>query len=661
VTASGPAPIANFTANPRSGVVPLTVQFTDTSTNSPTSWYWNFGDAYWENNYSQQNPIHTFYQAGTYAVRLEATNQNGKNSTTIYNCINVTANGPAPIANFTANPRSGVVPLTVQFTDTSTNSPTSWFWYFGDGYSSEKNPIHTFANAGTYSVRLEVTNQNGGNSTTRKNYITVYPVGPAPIVNFTTTPQSGSVPLTVKFTDTSTNSPTSWNWDFGDGGSSEQNPTHTFNQAGSFSVSLSAANQNGRTATTRKNYITVYPVGPATIANFTATPRSGAYPLTFQFTDTSINSPTSWIWTFGDGYSSNQNPVYTFNQAGSYTVYLSVANQNGRNSTTRQNYINVTPVGLAPVVNFTATPRSGDVPLTVQFTDTSINSPTSWDWYFGDGWSSEQNPTHTFNQAGSFSIYLSAANQNGRTATTRKNYINVTPVGLAPIANFTATPRSGDVPLTVQFTDNSPNPPTSWNWNFGDGGSWDDYSSEQNPIYTFNKAGSYSIYLSVANQNGRNSTTRSNFINVTAVEPSLHPDFTANVTSGLLPRTIQFTDTSTGVPTIWVWNFGDGTTATLQHPVHTYGKAGNHTVSLTASNDGGADTTVKEKYIIIYPKGDFNHNWKVDVGDVALVAYMVVNRAPSQIPDADFNANGVVDIGDAAKIAYFVVGKIPEL
>ena len=147
----------------------------------------------------------------------------------------------------------------------------------------------------------------------------------------------------------------------------------------------------------------------------------------------------------------------------------------------------------------------------------------------------------------------------------------------------------------------------------------------------------------------------------TVTVPLPGTNFTANVTSGLIPRTIRFTDTSTGTPVSWNWSFGDGTNATSQDPVHTYTKAGNHSVSLTASNAGGANTTVKEKYITIYPKGDFNHNWEVDVGDVALVAYMVVNRAPAQVPDGDFNGNGFVDIGDAGKIAYFVVGKVPAL
>jgi len=76
---------------------------------------------------------------------------------------------------------------------------------------------------------------------------------------------------------------------------------------------------------------------------------------------------------------------------------------------------------------------------------------------------------------------------------------------------------------------------------------------------------------------------------------------------------------------------------------------------------GGANTNVKKKYITIYPKGDFNHNWEVEIRDISLVAYIVVNRAPAQVPDGDFNANIFVDIGDTGKTAYFVVKKIPEL
>jgi len=234
-------------------------------------------------------------------------------------------------------------------------------------------------------------------------------------------------------------------------------------------------------------------------------------------------------------------------------------------------------------------------------------------------------------------------------------HLNLT--GNTIICNFTADRTYGPAPLTVWFTDTSTGSPSAWNWSFGDG----QFSTLQHPDHTFMGAGNYTVSLNATNDGGSDTMTRTDYITVTEPIPAPVANFSANVTEGLLPRTIQFTDTSTGSPTSWYWDFGDINNSTLQNPVHVYTRAGNHTVSLKASNAGGMNTTVKYRYIIIYPKGDFNHNWEVDIGDVALVAYMVVGRAPAQIPDADFNNNGMVDIGDAAKIAWFVVGKIPEL
>ncbi len=228
---------------------------------------------------------------------------------------------------------------------------------------------------------------------------------------------------------------------------------------------------------------------------------------------------------------------------------------------------------------------------------------------------------------------------------------------IAIISNFTANRTSGTSPFAVQFMDMSTGSPAKWNWSFGDGA----FSITRHPVHVYSDVGVYTVSLNVTNADGSNISTRTDYITVSHKIPAPVANFTANVTVGLSPRTIRFTDTSTGSPTAWNWAFGDNGTATVQNPVHVYKPAGNHTVTLVVSNTGGANMTVKNRYIIIYPKGDFNHNWEVDIGDVALVAYMVVNRAPSQVPDADFNANGIVDIGDAAKIAYFVVGKIPEL
>jgi serine protease len=165
-----------------------------------------------------------------------------------------------PVAAFSGTPTSGYAPLTVVFTDASTNNPTSWSWTFGDGgTSTAQNPSHTYTAAGTYTVTLTATNAYGSDSETKTNYITVTnPPTDPPVADFSGTPTSGSAPLTVVFTDASTNNPTSWSWTFGDGGTSTaQNPSHTYTAAGTYTVSLTATNAYGSDTETKTGYITV--------------------------------------------------------------------------------------------------------------------------------------------------------------------------------------------------------------------------------------------------------------------------------------------------------------------------------------------------------------------------------------------------------------------
>jgi len=164
-----------------------------------------------------------------------------------------------PVAAFSGTPLSGTYPLTVAFTDASTNTPTSWAWTFGDGGTSTlKNPSYTYTAAGTYSVTLTATNAYGSNSLTKTGYITVTaPNTNPPVAAFSGTPTSGTIPLTVAFTDASTNTPTSWAWTFGDGGTSTvQNPSHIYTTAGTYTVVLTATNAYGSDGETKTGYIT---------------------------------------------------------------------------------------------------------------------------------------------------------------------------------------------------------------------------------------------------------------------------------------------------------------------------------------------------------------------------------------------------------------------
>ncbi len=252
-----------------------------------------------------------------------------------------------PVAAFSAEPTSGKEPLTVSFRDLSTNNPKSWTWNFGDDTTSDlRNPTHNYS-AGSYSVTLTASNSGGSNEDSKDNYIVVAPRTP-PVAIFTADITRGKEPLTVNFTDQSTNSPTYREWDFGDMGRSyNRNPVHTYINPGNYTVKLTVVNPDGRDEEIKENYITVNPKTPP-VASFDASPASGTEPLTVSFTDLSTNSPTKWTWDFGDGSTSTaQNPTHTY-IAGTYTVQLTTSNADGSDKEVRENFIEVSPKSPMP-------------------------------------------------------------------------------------------------------------------------------------------------------------------------------------------------------------------------------------------------------------------------------------------------------------------------
>jgi PKD repeat protein len=171
-----------------------------------------------------------------------------------------------------------------------------------------------------------------------------------------------------------------------------------------------------------------------------------------------------------------------------------------------------------------------------------------------------------------------------------------------PITSFIANTTSGVVPLTVMFNDTSTGAPTSWSWQFGDGGT----STAQNVTHQYILAGNYTVNLTATNAGGSNTTSKSNYITVLPLPPVA--SFTANPLTGVLPLNITFNDTSTGLPTSWFWQFGTGGTSTVQNVTYQYQNYGNYTVNLTATNAGGSNTTSKSNYIAVCWGDNFNGN-----------------------------------------------------
>jgi PKD repeat protein len=166
-------PTAGFTAAPVSGNKPLEVQFTDKSTGQGlSSWVWEFGDKTVDN--VNQNPKHTYSEAGVYSVSLTVTNGKG-DTDSITKPGYISVKDSLVKADFSATPTSGAAPLKVQFTDKSTGSPNNWFWDFGDGFTAAgvKDPSHTYQYGGKYTVTLSVTLGEEVDRVVKKDYINV--------------------------------------------------------------------------------------------------------------------------------------------------------------------------------------------------------------------------------------------------------------------------------------------------------------------------------------------------------------------------------------------------------------------------------------------------------------------------------------------------------
>ncbi len=245
---------ANFSADPGQGVAPLAVNFTNLSLGDFDSCQWDFGDG----NTSQScgNPTHTYTAPGIYSVSLAIDNPSGFDSVTFKNLIAVYE---AVAADFGANPREGIEPLTVNFSNLSSGDYRTCSWDFGDGSSSSDcgKPNHVYIAAGIYTVSLKVEGLGGIDSKIIAGTINVA----AATVAFSATPTVGKVPLTVFFDNLSEGKYDSCLWRFGDGATSSDcdNPSHTYTAPGSYTVALSMNGPSGSNSTRMTNYISSQP------------------------------------------------------------------------------------------------------------------------------------------------------------------------------------------------------------------------------------------------------------------------------------------------------------------------------------------------------------------------------------------------------------------
>jgi len=565
----------------------------------PISYTWSFGGT---NTTTAVSPSYTFPTIGSYTVRLIGRSIMGCLDTAIQ-YISVF---PYPVINFSVPSSCENAVFTVSTTAVS-GSVTSYAWDFGDPVSGVNNtsvlqsPTHFYNTTNVYTIQLNiVSNQNCASSYSTQ--ITVFP-NPVAIFSYSTVNN-----CTLPYTYLNTSSVSSigasvlsgYKWNFGAAGTSTlANPgTISFPANGSYSVSL-IVSTNHNCLDTMSFTIPVFPFPQL---SFTANAQCLSTPVaitssSFISSVPALGSIGSYSWNLGDNTFSNtlQPANHTYSASGIYTLTLGGTSNMGCSASISKT-VEVLPT---PVINFTTT---GNMCLGIpsQFTSTSsISSGTIFalNWNYGDTTTinsiqgSNQNSSHTYAAPGTYTVRLTATTNNECTVILPK-VVTIFPL---PVVTFTA--NNVCLNQQTQFSHTitpGPSPVVSWNWGFGDG----NFSTAQNPVYTYTAYAPYVPSLTVTSLEGCIRTITNNL----TVHPL--PTVVFTPTGACVNAVLQFTNTSfipTGNIASFIWNFGDGTpTVSATAPAHTFSTASVYGVSVIATSNQGC-SGIAANNIAIFP------------------------------------------------------------
>ncbi|TAH38373.1 MAG: PKD domain-containing protein [Bacteroidetes bacterium] len=494
-----------------------------------------------------------------------------------------------------------------QFSGTATSSLgtiTTWSWDFGDGTgsSSSQNPTYNYSIAGTYTVRLTVSDNLGCNSVSTNSVL----VNPRPGIAISASPASGCLPLSIQFNNTSTNA-NNYTWNFGDGSaiSSQTNPAHTYASSGNYSVTVTASNASGCTSSqTNTNMIQAFATPKAI---FNASSTSVCLGDTIQFNDASVSNGaiiTSRTWNFGDGSApSNQtNPSHAYLNAGSYQVRLTVSS-----ATCSHDTILTVLVNPGPIVSFSSDVNVGCNPLSVNFTNTTSGAPT-YSWNFGDGsaLTNSQSPSHTYLNSGTYSVTLIATQGTCADTLRIQSMVVVYPT---PGASFNSATSAclGDT-ISFSNTSTSNGGITGYSWDFGDGTA---LLTSASPNHLYTSPGTYQVTLRCSTNQCIDDTVKT-----VVIFPAPQVSFASSVSSGCAPLNVSFSNSTSGSPT-YQWDFGDGGSAAVATPSHTFLNAGTYSVRLIAVQGSCSDTLTLANLISVAPKpmASFSSSTLLCLGD----------------------------------------------
>ena len=631
VSANG-APSASLTVTPASGTAPLAVtadgsMSTDTDSTPISTYKFDFGDGTVVGPQPGATAAHTYSGTGNHTVTLTVTDTGGLTS-----LATAAVTVDALTASLSVNPASGVVPYAVMADASSStdgdSTPISTYQFdFGDGTvagpQGAATATHTYLAAGTYAVRVTVTD-TGGLTAAATASVIAEPSDLPPAAALGVSPSSGMAPLGVTAdasasTDSDDTPISSYTFDFGDGSviGPQASPTaqHTYLTGGRSYIAAVTVTDSADLSSVATALVNVD--GPPH-ASLSATPSSGVAPLAVTADASSSTDPDStpistYTFDFGDGTVVGPQAAATANHAyatgGGYTVTVTVTDTGGLTATATST---VTVDLLRAALS--VTPGSGPTPLVVTAdASSSIDGDTtpiaSYSFDFGDGTvvgpQLAATTTHSYTAAGSYTVIVTVSDSGGLAATAGATVI----ADSAPLAALSMTPGSGSAPLLVTAdasasTDPDLSPISSYTFDFGDSTVVGPQASPT-AQHTYSAVGGFTASVTVTDTAGLTSTATAA---VTVNGPDAPPAASLSVTPtvGAAPLLVS-ADASTSTDADWTpiatykFDFGDGSIVGPQAAAlatHTYAGAGNFTVVVTVTDSGGLSSTASASAVV---------------------------------------------------------------
>lgn len=440
-------------------------------------YYWQIGN-FWTSNI--KTPVKQINTAGKHNISLTITKDGCINTYTQKDSVLI----KSAESDFSISQMNNCYPIHVSIIDTNSQN-NNWEWKLNSSV------IHTGSNSSFFTlndsladISLKVQSINGCSDSTSKQFI------PELLeVNFSTQDTIGCAPFQVSFTN-ETNNFDHLIWHFGDGDTSSQiNPTHTYLQAGNYTVTLIGfSNGNCTDTLAQQNIISVHDIQ----ASFSKSYTVGCTPMLVNFSSQSANA-VNWHWDFGDGSTSTaENPIHIYTRAGNFDVSLIATNGFGCSDTVKS----ISDIHIpGPISLFSISDSTLCGLEQVQFIDSSSNA-SEWHWSFGDGSSSNlRNPSHIYTSPGRYIATLITKDSSGCVST----YTLPEKIAMEhkPKAEFSIDQLSGCTPFNPQIQNTSSNS-SKWLWSMGDGTKLIDSI----PNHIYNNSGNYSINLLVENSIG---------------------------------------------------------------------------------------------------------------------------------------------------------------